>query len=215
MTGNSIAQYRILSSLGQGGMGHVYLAEDTRLGRQVALKVLSAELASDPTGLQRFLQEARLASSLSHPNIAYIYEIGEAGGHHFLAMEYVEGESLSGRIAKGPLPLAEVTALGSQVADALDAAHSKGIVHRDIKPANIMVSPRGHVKVLDFGLAKLQSTPLQAQETQVLTTLGAVIGTVSYMRGISTNAINRRARWDWICAGWNGPGRPASRSGRG
>jgi DNA-binding LytR/AlgR family response regulator/predicted Ser/Thr protein kinase len=181
MTGNSIAQYRILSSLGQGGMGHVFLAEDTKLGRQVALKVLSPELASDPAGLQRFLQEARLASSLSHPNIAYIYEIGEAAGQHFLAMEYVEGESLSARIAKGPLPLADVTALGSQVADALDAAHSKGIVHRDIKPANIMVSPRGHVKVLDFGLAKLQATPLQAQDTQVLTTLGAVIGTVSYM----------------------------------
>src|SRR5258708_31756806 len=102
MTGNSIAQYRILSSLGQGGMGHVYLAEDTKLGRQVALKILSVELASDPAGLQRFLQEARLASSLSHPNIAYIYEIGEAAGQHFLAMAYVESESLNARIANGP-----------------------------------------------------------------------------------------------------------------
>jgi two-component system LytT family response regulator len=181
MTGQSIAQYVIQSSLGQGGMGHVYLATDTKLGRQVALKVLSSDLAGDPAGLQRFLQEAKLASSLSHPNIAYIYEIGEAAGLHFLAMEYVEGENLSARIAEGPLALADVIALGSQVADALDAAHSKGIVHRDIKPANIMVSPRGHVKVLDFGLAKLQSTPLQAQDTQVLTTLGAVIGTVFYM----------------------------------
>src|SRR6266849_1845113 len=121
MTGDSIAQYRILSSLGQGGMGHVYLAEDTKLGRQVALKVLSAELASDPAGLQRFLQEAKLASSLSHPNIAYIYEIGEAGGQHFLAKEYRARERHTRRLAKRPLALAEITKFGPQGADALDA----------------------------------------------------------------------------------------------
>ncbi|MGA2595799.1 MAG: protein kinase [Bryobacteraceae bacterium] len=181
MTGTSIAQYRILSSLGEGGMGHVYLALDTKLGRHVAVKVLAGAQAAEPSHLQRFLQEARLASSLSHPNIAYIYEIGEEGGTHFLAMEYVEGESLSARIAKGPIPCAEVVAIGAQVADALDAAHSKGIVHRDIKPANIIAGPQGHVKVLDFGLAKLQAPSATQQETQVLSTPGAVIGTVQYM----------------------------------
>ncbi len=118
---------------------------------------------------------------MSHPNIAYIYEIGEETGTHFLAMEYVEGESLSAGIAKGPIPSAEVVAVAAQVADALDAAHSKGIVHRDIKPANIIVGPQGHVKVLDFGLAELQAPSSTQQETQVLSTPGAVIGTVQYM----------------------------------
>ena len=180
MIGTSLAQYRILSSLGEGGMGHVYLAEDTRLGRQVAVKVLSAT-GQDAGARQRFLQEARLASALSHPNIAHIYEIGESGDTSFLVMEYVEGEPLSGKIAGGPLSTAEVVHTGSQVADALDAAHSKGIIHRDIKPANIIVGPQGHVKVLDFGLAKLHAAPDMGTETQVLSTPGAVIGTVQYM----------------------------------
>jgi len=181
MIGTTIAKYRIESSLGEGGMGRVYLAVDTQLGRQVALKVLSRELAGDAVALARFLQEARLASSLSHANIAYIYEIGEEKGMHYLAMEYVEGEPLSGRIAAGPVPVDRIIAIGSQVADALDAAHSKGIVHRDIKPANIMLSPQGHVKVLDFGLAKMRLASRTQEETQVLSTPGAVIGTVQYM----------------------------------
>ncbi len=181
MTGTMLAQYRIEAGLGEGGMGQVYLALDTRLGRQVAIKILSPDLAEDPSNLQRFLQEARLASSLSHPNIAYIHEIGEADGIHFLAMEYIEGESLKKKIANAPLPTAEVIAIGSQIADALDAAHSKGIVHRDIKPANVMIAPQGRVKILDFGLAKLQPSRQEQAETQVLSSPGAVIGTVEYM----------------------------------
>jgi two-component system LytT family response regulator len=180
MIGTSIAQYRILSSLGEGGMGHVYLALDTKLGRQVAIKVLSPATDQDSTAAARFLQEARLASALSHPNIAHIYEIGEEGDISFLVMEYVEGQALNGKIANGPLSNAEVVAIGSQVADALDAAHTKGIIHRDIKPANIIVGPQGYVKVLDFGLAKREA-PRVTEETQVLSSPGAVIGTVQYM----------------------------------
>lgn len=179
MTIDNIAQYRILSSLGEGGMGRVYLALDTKLGRQVAVKVLAED--KDAAAIQRFLQEARLAASLSHPNIAQIYEVGESGGTHFLAMEYAEGDSLGTRIANGPFATPDVIAIGVQVADALDAAHTKHIIHRDIKPANIIVGPRGRVKVLDFGLAKLQAGPRVQQETQVLSSPGAVIGTVQYM----------------------------------
>jgi two-component system LytT family response regulator len=177
----NIGKYRIVSTLGEGGMGRVYLAVDTQLGRKVALKVLSNELASDETALARFLQEARLASSLSHPNIAYIYDIGEHAGSRFLAMEYVEGEPLSNRIMAGPLSTSDVIFIGAQVADALEAAHARGIVHRDVKPANIMLTAQGHVKVLDFGLAKLQSVTRGQDDTQVISTPGAVIGTVHYM----------------------------------
>ncbi len=167
----------------------VYLADDTRLGRRVALKVLPARLAADPERMHRFVQEARLASALTHPNVAYIYEIGEEaskdGGLRFLAMEYVEGEPLSVRLSRGPLPLPELLSIGAQVADALDDAHSKGIVHRDIKPSNLMLTPRGYVKVLDFGLAKLEGPRTGNQphgdETQLMTGAGVVLGTVAYM----------------------------------
>jgi two-component system LytT family response regulator len=178
--GARVAHYRVVSRLGEGGMGAVYLADDTRLGRRVALKVLPAGLAADPERMRRFTQEARLASALTHPNVAYIYEIGEADHLHFLAMEFVEGEPLSQRLARGPLPLAELLSIGSQVADALDDAHSKGIVHRDIKPSNLMLTPRGHVKVLDFGLAKLETRP-ERDETQLITNAGTVLGTIAYM----------------------------------
>lgn len=178
--GANVAHYRVVSRLGEGGMGAVYLAEDTRLARRVALKILPADLARDPERMQRFVQEARLASALSHPNVAYIYEIGDEAGLRFLAMEYVEGEPLSARLSRGPIALSELLSIAGQVADALDAAHSRGIVHRDIKPSNLMLTPRGHVKVLDFGLAKLEA-PADGDETQLITDAGVVMGTVAYM----------------------------------
>ena len=178
--GSNIAHYRVVSRLGEGGMGAVYLADDTRLGRRVALKVLPANVAADPERMHRFVQEAKLASALTHPNVAYIYEIGEDNGLRFLAMEYVEGEPLSVRLSLGPLTFLELLSVGIQVADALDDAHSKGIVHRDIKPSNLMLTPRGYVKVLDFGLAKLED-PSSGHETQVMTSAGVVMGTVAYM----------------------------------
>jgi two-component system LytT family response regulator len=183
----TLAHYRILSLLGKGGMGEVFLAEDTRLHRKVALKVLLPEVAEDTEKLARFALEARAASALSHPNAAHIYEIGEADGRHFLAMEYIEGETLEKKLSGEPLPLTELVAIGAQVADALDAAHARGIVHRDIKPANLMIGARNHLKVLDFGLAKIlpvtgTEIPSSSQlATQFLTSGGVVLGTVSYM----------------------------------
>ncbi len=183
--GSTIAHYRVVSRLGEGGMGAVYLADDTRLGRRAALKVLPANVAADPERMQRFLQEAKLASALTHPNVAYIYEIGGYQGLRFLSMEYVEGEPLSVRLGRGPLAFSELLSVGIQVADALDDAHAKGIVHRDIKPSNLMLTPRGHVKVLDFGLAKLDASrsrpEAQRDETQLMTSAGMVLGTVAYM----------------------------------
>jgi two-component system, LytTR family, response regulator len=183
--GSNIAHYRVISGLGEGGMGAVYLADDTRLGRRVALKVLPANVAADPERLHRFVQEAKLASALTHPNVAYVHEIGEDSGVRFLAMEYVEGEPLSARLARGPLAFSELLSVGIQVADALDDAHSKGIVHRDIKPSNLMLTSRGHVKVLDFGLAKLEAPRsaegIQREETRLMTSAGVVMGTVAYM----------------------------------
>jgi two-component system LytT family response regulator len=182
-----LAHYKILSLLGKGGMGEVFLAEDTRLHRKVALKVLLPEVAEDTEKLARFVQEARAASALSHPNAAHIYEIGEANGRHFLAMEYIEGATLETRLSGEPLPLAEIISIGAQVADALDAAHMRGIAHRDIKPANLMIDSRSCVKVLDFGLAKIlpvagTEIPSSSQlATQFLTSGGVVLGTVSYM----------------------------------
>jgi len=183
----TLAHYKVLSLLGKGGMGEVFLAEDMRLHRKVALKVLLPEVADDKEKLARFVQEARAASALSHPNAAHIYEIGEANGRHFLAMEFIEGQTLEKKLSGEPLPMTEIVAIGAQVADALDAAHTRGIAHRDIKPANLMIDPRGHVKVLDFGLAKIlpvagTEIPASSQlATQFLTSGGVVLGTVSYM----------------------------------
>jgi|SRR5579871_758612 len=178
--GALIAHYRVVSELGRGGMGAVYRADDLSLGRQVALKILPPDLAQDPARMQRFVQEARLASSLTHPNVAYIYEIGQHQGYWFLAMELVEGRPLSEKVLCGQVPYSEILQIAGQVADALDDAHSKGIVHRDIKPANLMLTSRGHVKVLDFGLAKLEPGASR-EDTQLLTSAGIVMGTAAYM----------------------------------
>ena len=174
--------YRIGERLGAGGMGEVYRGEDTRLGRPVALKFLPAGLKSDPESRARLLNEARAASMLRSPNIAVTYDIGEDGGADFIVMEYVDGELLSSRVAQGPVPIREVLEIGMQVADALDEAHSRGIVHRDIKSANLMRTSRGLVKVLDFGLAKIVSANAAGEVTRAqMTMAGTVVGTVSYM----------------------------------
>jgi eukaryotic-like serine/threonine-protein kinase len=188
--GTILSRYRIVSKIGAGGMGDVYLAEDTQLDRKVALKILAGDFALDSDRMIRFIQEAKAASALNHPNIITIYEIGETGARHFIAMEFIEGETLQTRLRRGPLPASSVVEAGMQIASALQAAHEANIVHRDIKPENVMVRRDGLIKLLDFGIAKIVDPVLTTQVggADDLTTIkagvtspGVIIGTVAYM----------------------------------
>src|SRR2546425_5668762 len=179
----SISRYKILEKLGSGGMGDVYLAEDTKLGRKVALKLLAEELTQNRDRLSRFDQEAYAASALNHPNILTIYEVGDESGRHFIATEFIDGITLRKRLGGAPMDLSEVLDVAIQVAGALEEAHAAGIVHRDIKPENIMIRRNGHVKVLDFGLAKLTEGPgpetdgEEITRAMIQTDAGVVMGT--------------------------------------
>ena len=205
MVGQTISHYKILKPLGEGGMAKVFLAQDTSLDRKVALKFLSDSLQEDPTAKKRFLREAKSAAALDHPFICNIYEVGEEDGLSFIAMEYVQGQTLQEAVAKGPLPLKEALEKAIEIAEALETAHKHNIVHRDIKPSNIMVTPEGHVKVMDFGLAKesvsAEGAGGQEQAITGLTKTGFTVGTPAYMAPEQLRDQEVDTRADIFCFG--------------